>query len=134
LADRGDPNFTNVNLFSPNADWITYHAVVSTSGDQIALSPGYLQKTWKETGRNFFEYSMGATKIAQFFNFTSGRYSVKRVPYKGVNIEIYYDPKHTFDIDDFVAASTAGLDYFQRNYGPYQFTQYRVLEFPRYRG
>jgi hypothetical protein len=134
LADRGDPHFTNVNLFSPNSDWITYHAVVSTSGDQIALSPGYPQKTWQENGRNFFEYSMGAAKIADFFNFISGRYLVKRVPYKGVNIEIYYDPKHTFDIDDFVAASKAGLDYYQRNYGPYQFAQYRVLEFPRYRG
>ena len=134
LADRGDPYFTNINLFTPNADWVTYHCVVSTSGDQIALSPGYLQKTWQENGRNFFEYSMGGTKIALFFNFTSARYEVKRVPYKGVNIEIYYDPKHTFDIDDFVAASKAGLDYYQRNYGPYQFTQYRVLEFPRYRG
>ena len=134
LADRGDPYYQNVNLFTPNADWVTYHAIVSTSGDQIALSPGYLQKSWKENGRNFFEYSMGATKIALFFNYTSARYQVKRVPYKGVNIEIYYDPKHTFDVDDFVAASKAGLDYYQTNYGPFQFAQYRILEFPRYRG
>lgn len=134
MADRGDPYFTNVNLFSNNADWVTYHAIVSTSPDQIALSPGYLQKTWQANGRSFFEYSMGDTKVADFFNFTSGRYQVKRVPYKGVNIEIYYDPKHTFDVDDFVAASKAGLDYYQKNYGPYQFSQYRVLEFPRYRG
>jgi aminopeptidase N len=77
---------------------------------------------------------MGATKIALFFNYTSARYQVKRVPYKGVNIEIYYDPKHTFDVDDFVAASKAGLDYYQTNYGPFQFAQYRILEFPRYRG
>ena len=134
MPDRGDPHFTNVNLFSSNADWITYHAIVSTSGDQIALSPGYLQKTWQANGRNFFEYSMGDTKIADFFNFTSGRYEVKRVKYKGINIEIYHDPQHNFDVDDFVAASKAALDYYQQNFGPYQFAQYRILEFPRYRG
>jgi ABC-2 type transport system permease protein len=134
MADRGDPHFKNVNLFTPSADWITYHAVVSTSGDQIAVSPGYLQKSWKENGRNFFEYSMGSTKIQDFYNFISARYAVKRDRYQNVNIEIYYDPKHGFDIDDFVAASKAGLDYYQRNYGPYQFAQYRILEFPRYRG
>ena len=32
-----------------------------------------------------------------------------------------------------IAASKAGLDYDQANYSPYQFTQYRILEFPRYR-
>ncbi len=133
LADRGDPNFTNINLFTNNADWITYHSIVSTSADQLALTPGYLQRNWQENGRNFFEYSMGATKIALFFNFTSARYAVKRVPYKGVNIEIYYEPKHTFDLNDFVAASKAGLDYYQSNFGPFQFAQYRILEFPRYR-
>jgi hypothetical protein len=32
-----------------------------------------------------------------------------------------------------LASSRAGLDYYQPVYSPYQFTQYRVLEFPRYR-
>jgi aminopeptidase N len=30
-------------------------------------------------------------------------------------------------------ASRAGLDYFQAHFSPYQFTQYRIMEFPRYR-
>jgi len=32
-----------------------------------------------------------------------------------------------------LAGSRAGLDYFEKNFSPYQFNQYRVLEFPRYR-
>ena len=133
LADRGDPHFSSVNLFSEDADWITYHAIVSTSAGQMALSPGYLQKTWQQNGRNFYEYSMGATKIQNFFDFNSAHYAVKRELYQGVNIEVYYDPQHTFDVDDMIAASKAGLNYYQTNFGPYQFAQYRVLEFPRYR-
>jgi aminopeptidase N len=30
-------------------------------------------------------------------------------------------------------ASRAGLDYFQAHFSPYQFSQYRIMEFPRYR-
>ncbi len=30
-----------------DADWISFDTTVSTSGDQIALAPGYLQKSWE---------------------------------------------------------------------------------------
>ena len=134
LAPRGDPYWKNVNLFSPQADWITYHTVVGTSGDQIAIAPGYLQKQWTENGRNYFEYSMGSTRIADFFSYLSGRYAVRRDQWNDVTIEIYYLPEHNRDLDKMVEASKRGLEYYTQNYGPYQFKQYRIIEFPRYRG
>ncbi|MBV8071359.1 MAG: hypothetical protein JO270_15730 [Acidobacteriaceae bacterium] len=137
MAERGDPVQTLNNLFSAESDWITYHTVVSTSADQIALAPGYLQREWQTNGRRFFEYSMGSTHIQDFFAYVSGRYKVRKETYHGkdgdVELEVYYDPAHTYDIDDMLASTRAGLDYFQRIYSPYQFTQFRILEFPRYR-
>lgn len=138
MAERGDPVYSRQNLFTgAQADWITYHTVVSTTPDQIALSPGYLQKEWNKDGRRYFEYSMGSTHIQDFFNYVSGRYEVRKDVYQGpngpVNIEVYYDPHHPYDIDDMVASSKAGLDYDQQFFSPYQFTQYRIMEFPRYR-
>jgi ABC-2 type transport system permease protein len=134
LAPRGDQAESLYNIFMKQSDWITYHAVVSTSSDQIAIAPGYLQREWQEGGRNFFEYSMGSTHILDFFAYISARYTVKREQYKGVNLEVYYTPGHEFDIDDMLASSKAGLDYYQVNYSPYQFAQFRIMEFPRYRG
>lgn len=133
MAPRGDPAQSLYSLFTKDSDWITYRAVVSTSPDQIAIAPGYLQRQWQEGGRNFFEYSMGSTNIADFFAFISARYKVKREDYKGTKLEVYYTPGHEFDIDDMLASSKAGLDYYRANYSPYQFAQYRILEFPRYR-
>ena len=135
MRPREDPRYSRLNLFTgQQSDWITYHTVVSTSSDQIAISPGYLQKEWSANNRRYFEYSMGSTHIQDFMSWISGRYAVKREPYKGINIEVYYDPKNAFNIDDMIAASKAGLDYNQANYSPYQFSQYRIMEFPRYRG
>jgi hypothetical protein len=134
MAPRGDPVQSRYNLFSKQSDWITYHAIVSTSADQIAIAPGYLQRRWQEGDRNFFEYSMGSTSIADFFAYISARYQVRHEDYQGTKLEVYYTPGHEFDIDDMLASSKAGLDYYRENYSPYQFAQFRIMEFPRYRG
>ena len=134
LPDRGDPYGMNTDLFGPDSDFVTYHTVVSTSPSQIAISPGYLTREWQQDGRRYFEYSMGSQHIQDFFSYISGNYAVKRDTWNGVKLEIYYLPSHTYDLDKMIGASKGGLDYYTRNYGPYQFAQYRILEFPRYRG
>jgi hypothetical protein len=138
MAHRGDPAHSVNNVFMNESDWITYHTVVSTSADQIGIAPGYLQRQWQDSGRNFYEYSMGSTHILDFFAYISARYQVRKDTYHGPNgdvaLEVYYDPAHTYDVDDMLASSRAGLDYYQRIYSPYQFNQFRIFEFPRYRG
>jgi ABC-2 type transport system permease protein len=134
LAPPGDPYYSNVNLFTTDSEWVTFHSIVSTSPDQIAIAPGYLQREWTENNRRYFEYTMGDTRINNFFSFLSARYDVKRDESNGVKLEIYYQPGHEYNLDRMIASSKAGLDYYDKNFSPYQFQQFRVLEFPRYRG
>jgi ABC-2 type transport system permease protein len=133
MAPRGDPYYSNINLFATNSDWITFHAVVSTSPDQIAIAPGYLAREWTENGRHYFDYNMGDTRINDFYSFLSGRFSVKSDQWKNVKLDIYYQPGHEFNLDKMMDASKTGLDYYEKNFSKYQFDQFRVLEFPRYR-
>jgi ABC-2 type transport system permease protein len=144
LPQRGDPAGSLTNLFIPYSDWITYRTTVSTSDSdskgkpQIAISPGYLTRDWHANGRHYFSYDMGAVRTLDFFAFVSARYDVKREIYQGaanpISIEVYHTPAHTYDVDDMIAASKAGLAYYEKNFSPFQFRQYRILEFPRYRG
>jgi aminopeptidase N len=133
MAQRGDPQQSLYNLFVQDSDWVHYHTVVGTSLDQTAIAPGYLKREWTDNGRRYFEYDMGSQQIADFFAYISGRYKVRRENYKGVNIEVYYTPAHEFDVADMIDGSKRGLDYYQQNFSPYQFNQYRIIEFPRYR-
>ncbi len=143
LPQRGDPLGSRTNLFTKDSDWISYNTVVSTSDrdsegkPQVAIAPGYLQRDWHQNGRHYFAYSMGDVKILDFFAYVSARFDVKRDVYQGVNgpinIEVYYDPHHPYDVDDMIAASKAGLAYYEKNYSPFQFKQFRVMEYPRYR-
>jgi ABC-2 type transport system permease protein len=115
---------------SKDSDWINFEATVSTSIDQIAIAPGYLQKEWIENDRKYFHYKMDS-KILNFYAFNSGRYEVKKEMFKGISLEIYYHKPHTFNLDRMMKGMKASLNYNSENFSPYQFRQARIIEFPR---
>jgi ABC-2 type transport system permease protein len=114
-----------------DSDWINFEATVSTSEDQIALAPGYLQREWTENGRRYFHYKMDRPMLP-FYCFLSARWAVRRGEWNGVPIEVYYHPKHDYNVDRMIEATRKSLDYFTANFSPYQHRQVRILEFPRY--
>jgi len=119
------------SYLAADADWVTFDATVSTSPDQIALAPGYLQKEWREKGRRVFHYQMDVP-VLNFFSFLSARYQVRRDRWKNVDIEVYYDAKHPYNVDRMIRGVKSALDYCTRNFGPYQHRQLRIVEFPAY--
>lgn len=134
--DRGRKN----SYLGSDADLINFETIVSTSADQIAIAPGYLQREWTAQSprgeRRFFHYKMDSP-IWNFYSFLSGRYQVTRDVWKNpqggeVALEIYHLPEHTYNLPRFMEAAKRGLDYYTANFGPYQHRQYRVIEFPRY--
>ncbi|GAA4371525.1 ABC transporter permease/M1 family aminopeptidase [Hymenobacter koreensis] len=121
-----------MNTYLANdADWIRFEATVSTSPDQIAMAPGYLQKEWTKDGRRYFHYKMDAP-ILNFYSFLSARYAVYKDKWRDVPIEIYYQPGHEYNLKRMATGVKLGLDYFTANFGPYQHKQVRILEFPGY--
>ncbi len=119
------------SMFGADADWINFETVVSTSGSQIALAPGYLQKSWKENGRSYYQYKMDQ-KMMPFFAYLSADWQVKKADWHGIPIEIYHDRKHGYNVDRMIAGTQKALDYFTTRFTPYQHKQVRILEFPNY--
>ena len=111
--------------------------MVSTSADQIAVAPGYLQREWQDKGRRYFEYSMGSTHILDFFSYISARYQSRRrcttAPTATLLSRFTTIPHTPTTSTTCWPVSRAGLDYYQKTFSPYQFKQYRIFEFPRYR-
>lgn len=115
---------------SNDADWVTFETTVSTSNDQTAIAPGYLIKKWTKDGRNYFHYKMDR-KMLNFYAFNSARYEVKKDKWHDVNIEIYYNKGHEYNIDRMISGVKKSLDYYTKNFSPYQHKQVRIIEFPR---
>ena len=136
LPEQDDKWGTSNLLFNDDADYITFEGTVSTDLDQIAIMPGMLQKEWEENGRKYYHYKMNG-ELDFFYNISSARYDVLREVWTGengekVNIEIFHHPTHKYNLDKFVKGVKHSLDYFSKNYSPYQYKQMRIIEFPRY--
>jgi len=114
---------------SKDSDWIDFETTVSTSEDQIAIAPGYLQKEWVENGRRYFHYKMDS-KILNFYAYNSAKYEVKKDKWKDVDLEIYYHKGHEYNLESMMDGMKASLAYNSENFSPYQHKQLRIVEFP----
>lgn len=130
LPELGSNEWRDVNQFqvSRRSD---FRARLGTAGDQIGIAPGYLEREWTEDGRRYFEYAMDAP-IWPFVSFSSARYAVARDQWQDVALEVYYHPEHDDNVPAMLEASRRSLEYFTREFSPYQYRQFRILEFPGY--
>lgn len=129
MAEQTDKRALQNTYISSDADWIHFETTVSTSVDQIAIAPGYLQKEWTEGNRRYFHYKMDQ-KMLNFYAYNSARYEVKRDKWNDVNIEIYYHKGHEYNLDRMMAGVKKSLDYYSKAFSPYQHKQVRIIEFP----
>lgn len=114
-----------------NSDWVNVETYFSTSGDETAVAPGTLLKAWKKDGRNHYHYRLDHASM-NFYSFISARYEVLRSNHKGIDVEVYYDQKHKYNIDKMEKSMKKSLDYYTTNFGPYYHKQVRIIEFPAY--
>ena len=135
MPDRGDAlRHESPNLFPPDSEFVTYHAVVSTSPESdrdLARRPE--ARVDSRTAATTTNTAWARRRFRTSSAYLSASYAVKRDNWKDVKLEVYYLPAHTYDLDKMIGSAKAGLDYYTKNYGPYQFDQFRVIEFPRYR-
>jgi len=135
MMEQDDPRGLGMNLFGDDADRIRFDIVMSTTPSQIAIAPGYLQKEWEENGRRYFHYKMDKPMV-NFYSMVSADYEIMTDTWEGedgpVNLEIYYTLGHEYNLDRMMEGMKKALSYYTTNFGPYQYRQLRIMEFPRY--
>lgn len=131
MMERNDPRGRAMSLFGDDADHIDFTMRISTDKDQTAIAPGYLVRQWEDNGRLYFEYDMDAP-MCNFFSMISARYEIKRDKWRDVTLEIYYHKGHEYNLTKMMEGMKDALDYYAKNFSPFQFRQMRIMEFPRY--
>lgn len=139
MLETDDPRGIAQSLFGDDADKMQFEIIISTDSSQLAIAPGYLQKKWTEGDRVFYHYKMDAPMV-NFYAIISADYAVIRDTWQPpadslpeVALEIYYHPGHAYNTDRMMTGMKEALSYYTENFGPYQFHQLRIMEFPKYR-
>ena len=104
-------------------------AVIGTENDQAVVAPGKLQKKWEENGRNYFHYK--TKKVIRFsYFFASARYRRLHERWNNIDLEIYYHPAHTYNLQAMMKGMKDGLAYCSENFSSYPFRQLCIIELP----
>ncbi|NQZ07732.1 MAG: hypothetical protein HRT35_11270 [Algicola sp.] len=111
---------------------INYEVVASTIAGQTVITPGKLLKQWHEGGRAYFHYRT-SQPIRNTFGLVSGKYERYQDQYNEVEINIYHDPRHHYNLKRIANAAKVSLAYFEKNFSPYGHQQLQFVEIP-YRG
>ena len=114
-------------------NWVMTDIRVTTDADQVPIAPGERVSETIADGRKTARF-VSKAPIHNFYSIQSARYVVDRSRHAGVDLEIYYHPAHAWNVPAMRKALATGLDYYQANFGPYQFGHARIIEFPGYSG
>ncbi len=124
-----DSTVVNRHYHAFDSDFVDFETFISTSANQTAIAPGYLQKKWNENGRNFFHYKMDS-KIKFEFAFNSAEYVQENDKWNDVNLEIYHLRNHDFNNTKMLNGLKSALDYNTKYFSDYQHKEARIIEFP----
>lgn len=126
-----DESRWDTNYIRSDADFVSFRTTVSTSLDQVAVAPGYLQREWTQGERRYFEYEMDVP-ILNFYSWLSAKYEVVEDEWNGVRLQVFYHPPHDWNVQRMLEASRDALAYCSAAFSPYQYRQFRIFEFPAY--
>jgi ABC-2 type transport system permease protein len=112
-------------------DWVSTDITVSTVADQIPVAPGYCVSDVVRGGRRIARFKSDAP-IMYFFSIQSAAYAIKRARWRDIDLDVYYDPHHPYEIERMIRAIRASFDVYTKEFGPYQFRHVSFIEFPGY--
>ncbi|MEJ2133057.1 MAG: M1 family aminopeptidase, partial [Gammaproteobacteria bacterium] len=49
-----------------------------------------------------------------------------------MKLQVFHHPTHDYNVASMMRGAKASLDYYTREFSPYQYRQFRIIEFPRY--
>jgi ABC-2 type transport system permease protein len=78
----------------------------------------------------YFEYKLDHPSM-NFFAFVSGRYEVAREEWNGIKLEVYYLKEQPWNVPRIMNSMKKSLDYYIKNFGPYEHKEARIVECPR---
>jgi ABC-2 type transport system permease protein len=119
------------NYLRHDADWVNADITVTTDEGQVPIAPGYEVSNETANGRVTARFRTDVP-IMHFFSIQSAAYSVARDRWNDVELAVYYDPHHGYNVERMMRAMKTSFDVFSREFSPYQFRQMRILEFPAY--
>lgn len=136
MAKLEDTQARQHNMLRADSDFVTADITVSTDADQTPIAPGQVISDERKDGRRTIR-TRAEAPIQHFFSIQSGRYVEAKSSWtlangKPISLSVWHHPAHTHNVPRMLKAMETSLSVYQERFGPYQFQQARIVEFPAF--
>ncbi len=131
LDDKDKSYLTRNYITGGTSSWVDITTQIITAEDQIAVASGSLQKKWTIGNRTCYQYKNDHSSL-NFTSFMSAKYEVATKQWNSVDLEVYYDASHDYNINIMLEALKKSLEYYTEQFGPYMHKQARIVEILKY--
>jgi len=131
--DRDDVHNRHRHFISGNSDYVDFEAKICTDVGQIPIAPGKLRRIYEETneiGTRACRDYKAINPILNFFSFMSADFDVLEDKYEDIDLRIFYHEEHDYNVELMMDAAKSALKTYTTTFGPYQYEQVRIMEFP----
>ena len=129
MAKLEDVSATSRNYIG--ADWVQSDITLTTDAGQTPIAPGNRVSDVTRGARRSARF-VSPAPILNFFSIQSADYQRAARNHNGVELSVYYQRGHDWNVRKMLKAMASSLDYYRANFGPYQFNYARIIEFPGY--
>jgi ABC-type transport system involved in multi-copper enzyme maturation permease subunit len=127
----GDVETREAGPGARQVELVDVETIIGTDARQIAVTSGTLVREWREGGRRYFHYRTEAP-VRYGGAVLSAEYAVREASWNGVRLRVFHHPAHDVNVDRMIRSMRASLAYYSRHFGPYQYRELSIAEFPRY--
>ena len=128
LEDRSQ---WNNHVIRQDSDFIDYQMTISTETGQQVVAPGKLVGVYESGGRIFSQFQTRKL-IKNLFAIQAGEYEVLSDQWRDVDLEVYFHPKHGYNVNELMLALKDSVALFSQEFSPYPFNVLRIVELPGY--
>ena len=133
-ADRTNMVARNGHFISQSSDYVDLKTKICTDLGQIPIAVGKMVREYEENGKACRDYK-AINPVLNFFSFLSADFEVNRDTWDNPNgrdipLAIYFHKAHNYNVALMIDAMKSSLDTFTSVFGPYQYNQIRIMEFP----
>lgn len=129
------PPLEDLDARKKTGNGILFDVVVGTSSEQVAIVPGLLERSWQEGARRYYRYKTSGP-VGEF-PFFSANYGMRveqwrdpAYPDKTVAIQVFHHPQHIGHLEPMLRAIKASLNYYSKEFGPYEYDHLTFVERP----
>jgi len=127
-----DTNSLKNDAIYPQALWQKTTIRVHTCKEQVPYASGSYKGEQSINNKQYAVYETTSNAAMNWYVGSARYESMNKLLNNGTNLQIFYDRRHSYNLDHFIESVNDGISFLEQNLGDYPYLNLTISEIPKY--